>query len=147
MNILWVCKLAKEAGTVNSSFYVRKTHWWWLSVTAVVSCLLTSHTWLWCCMHEICMFTWFALYCEIWVFLCIHSHYLFQSGYSWPQDLMNTWLMAFHVTHALHVKVMHLIVLLRTCHWIQFLQQLLFLTWLVDLPQTSWLVRSASYFS
>lgn len=90
LSVLWVCELQVQHGRSrhNSSFYVRKPHWGWLSVTAVVSCLLTSHTWLWCCMHEICMFTWFALYCEIWVFLCIHSLHLFQSGYSWPHEYM-----------------------------------------------------------
>lgn len=116
------------AGTVNSSFYVRKPHWWWLSITAVVSCLLTSHTWLWCCMHKICMFTWFALYCEIWVFLYafIRSIFLVRLQLtSGPHEYMIDGLSRHPCiackSDALDSPLENLP--------IQFLQQLLFLTW------------------
>lgn len=73
--------------TDNSALYFREA----LHYSRMASCLLTSHTWLWSCIHEICMFTWFAcLYCEIWVFLYafIHSICFSQTA----ADLRSSWI-------------------------------------------------------
>lgn len=114
-----------EIGTDSSSLFVRIA----LHYSRVVSWLLTSHTWLWRCMHEICMFRWFAcLYCEIWVFLyaficsICFSQTTADLRFSWIPD----WWLLTSPMHAMYAKVMRLIDLWRTCHRIQFIQQLFF---------------------